>query len=125
LVFLENDSYKLCWDHARLTDKTVHLNRPGITFLDKAKEECAFTDTPIPLTHNLQATATEKPRQYQELAFEISKQWQLNKIIFFPLLLSAMGGIPNTLNLTLTDLNEPPRIPCQVQKVVVINIVLS
>jgi hypothetical protein len=41
---------------------------------DKTNKECAFTDIPIPLTHYLQAAVTEKPRQYQELAFEIRTQ---------------------------------------------------
>jgi hypothetical protein len=122
LVFLENDNYKLYCDHSLLTDTTVRLNRPDITLIAKASKECAFTDIPIPLTHSLQAIVTEKPSKYQEMAFDIRQRWQVNKIIVIPLRLPAMGVNPNTLNLSLTNLWVPPRLPSQVQKMVVLNI---
>jgi len=56
------------------------------------------------------------------MAFDIRKQWQVNKIIVIPLRLSAMGVNPNTLNLSLTNFCVPPRLPSQVQKKVVLNI---
>ena len=89
---------------------------------DKVNKECAFTDIPITLTHSLQTIVTDKPSKCQEMAFGITQQWQLNKIIVIPLRLSAMGVNPNTLNLSLTNLNVPPRQPSQVQKMVVLNI---
>jgi hypothetical protein len=36
--------------------------------------------------------------QISGLAFEIKQQWQLNKIIVIPLILSATMDIPNMLN---------------------------
>jgi hypothetical protein len=32
---LENENFKLYWNRSMLTDKTIPLNRPGITFMNK------------------------------------------------------------------------------------------
>jgi Na+/H+-translocating membrane pyrophosphatase len=55
------------------------------------------------------------------LAFDIKQQWQLNKITVIPLVLSAVGIIPSMLNQSLTNINLPPHILSQVQKVVMLN----
>jgi hypothetical protein len=31
----ENDNFKLYWNRSILTDKTIHFNRPDITFINK------------------------------------------------------------------------------------------
>jgi hypothetical protein len=46
--------------------------------------------------------------KYQELAVEIKQQWQLNKIIVIPLVLTATRIITNMLNQSLTALSLPP-----------------
>jgi len=66
--------------------------------IDRTNYEAAFIDIAIPLTHSLQATITEKQCQYQDLAFEMKQQCQLNKN-FILLVLSAMGVIPNMLTI--------------------------
>jgi len=60
--------------------------------------------TEIPLTHNLQATIPNKEHKYQELAFDIRQQWQMNKTVI-ALVLSATGVIPNMLNQSLANIN--------------------
>jgi hypothetical protein len=57
---------------------------------------------------------------YQELAFEIKQQLQLNKIIVIPLASSAVGGIPNMFNWSLTNLNLPLCLLSPLQTVVVL-----
>jgi hypothetical protein len=32
---LENENFKLYWNRSILTDKTIHFNRPDITFMNK------------------------------------------------------------------------------------------
>jgi len=44
---MENDNYKLYWDHSLLTDKSVHLNRPGITLFDKANKDVHSLTYPL------------------------------------------------------------------------------
>jgi hypothetical protein len=120
-IVLENDNYKLYWDRTLLMDKTILFNQPDITLADKTNKEAAFIDIAIPLTHNLKATITEKQRNHQDLAFEIKQQWQLNKIIVIPLVLSATAVISNMLNQSITTLNVPPHLLSQVQKMVILN----
>ena len=49
------------------------------------------------------------------MAFEVKQQWQLNKIIVIPLVLSAMFIITNMLNQSLTALTSPTCLLSQVQ----------
>jgi hypothetical protein len=67
-VFLANN-YQLYCDLTLLKAKTVHFNWPDIILADNTNKDAAFNDAAIPLTHNLQATNTEKQRKYKELAF--------------------------------------------------------
>ena len=92
-----------------------------MTVIDKTNKEVAFIGLAIPLTHNVQATNREKQSKCQDLAFEIKQQWQLNKIIVIPLVLSVTGLIPNMLNQSLTTLNLLALLLSQVQEVVVLS----
>jgi hypothetical protein len=56
------------------------------------------------------------------MAFDLRQQWQLNNIIVIQLRLSTVGVNPNRLNLSLTNLNVQPRLPSQVQKMVLLDI---
>jgi hypothetical protein len=58
----------------------------------------------IPLTHNLQATISNKHRKYKKLAFDIRQQWQKNKAVI-ALVLSATGVIPYMLNQSFANVN--------------------
>jgi hypothetical protein len=60
--------------------------------VDETKKKAAFIGVAIPLTHNIQATIAEKQSKYKDLTFETNQQWQLNKIIVIPLVLSAMSS---------------------------------
>ena len=51
------------WDCTLLTAITVPITMPDITLVDSTNKEAAFIDIAIPLTHNLQATVTEKTTQ--------------------------------------------------------------
>ena len=61
--------YKVYWDQALLTDKTVHFNRSYLTLVVKINGDVSFKDIAVPLLHALQATAAEIQYQYQELQF--------------------------------------------------------
>jgi len=55
------------------------------------------------------------------LALEIKQQWQLNKIIVIPLVLSATWIITNMLNQSFTAFSLPPCLLSQVQKADILN----
>jgi hypothetical protein len=81
--------------------------------------EAAFIDIAFPLTHSLQTTNTEKQSKYQ--VWRLKQQWQLNKFIVIPLVLSATVDIPNMLNQSHSAHNVPPHLLSQVQKVALLN----
>jgi len=39
---LENENFKLYWNRSILTDKTIHFNRPDITFMHKKTKNTFF-----------------------------------------------------------------------------------
>uniref|UniRef100_A0A2H1VMW0 SFRICE_006526 n=1 Tax=Spodoptera frugiperda TaxID=7108 RepID=A0A2H1VMW0_SPOFR len=77
---LENQSHKIYYDRAILTDKTIHYNRPDITMIDKQKKHTYIIDIAVPNTHNLQKTITEKIHKYTDLKEEIIRIWKMEKV---------------------------------------------
>jgi hypothetical protein len=120
-VDVGNDTHKLYWNCDLLTENTVYFNWPNIILVDRTIKEVAFIGIATQLTHNLQATITEKQSKYQELAFDNRQQWQLNKITVTPFVLAATPDIHNMLNQSLTAITLPPCLLSQVQKVIILN----
>ena len=92
---LENDNFKLYWNRSTLTDKTIHFNRPDITFMNKKTKNTFLIDIAVPNTHNL--AKTDKQNKYQELANEICAMWKQNTAQVIPLVISSTGLIPKSL----------------------------
>ncbi|CAH2106131.1 unnamed protein product [Euphydryas editha] len=118
---LENSTTKLYFDRAILTDRTVHYNRPDITFIDKTNKTGYLIDIAIPNTHNLQNTIAEKLSKYTELKDEITRLWKLQKVTIVPIVLSTTGVIPKQLHQSIKTLNLPPNIYILIQKAVILN----
>ncbi|CAH2107788.1 unnamed protein product [Euphydryas editha] len=112
---LENDTHKLYFDRAILTDRTIHYNRPDITLQDKSNKITYLIDIAVPNTHNLQKTISEKINKYTELKDEVARIWNQNKVYIIPIVLSTTGVIPNHLlhGLKLLQLNETLYIALQ------------
>jgi len=56
---LENENFKLYWNHNILSDKTIPFNRPDITFMNKKTKNTFLIDIPDANTHNLAKTLTK------------------------------------------------------------------
>jgi len=56
---LENENFKLQWNRSILTEKTIHFNRPDITFMNKKTKNTFLIDIAVPNTHNLAKTVTD------------------------------------------------------------------
>jgi len=65
---LENENFWLYWNLNKLTDKTILLNRPDITFMNKKTKNTFLIDIAVPNTHNLAKTINGRQNKYQELA---------------------------------------------------------
>jgi S-adenosylmethionine synthetase len=101
---LENDNFKLYWNHSIITDRTIPSNGPDITFTNKKTKNTFLIDIAIPNTHNLTKTITEKQNKYQELAKEIHDMWKQDAVQAVPIVISATGIIPKSLSQSLKRL---------------------
>jgi hypothetical protein len=75
--------------------------------MEETKKQDTFFDLKTPLTHNLQTTNANNDK-YQEVAFDIKKLWQPDKIIITPLVLSPTRAVRNMPNQSPNTLNVPP-----------------
>lgn len=118
---LENEFYKLYFDRAILTDKTVPYNRPDITFIDKINKTAQIIDIAIPNSHNIQNTFSEKLTKYQELKDEIIRMWKLKKVTIVPVVISTTGVVPKNLHQSIKTLDLPPYTYALLQKAAILN----
>jgi hypothetical protein len=76
------------------------------------KQEAAYIDTAVPITHNIRAPITEIKNKYSDLAFEIKQQWQLSTIAVTPQVSSATRVIPTCLTkISLSSVYVTPTLP--------------
>jgi hypothetical protein len=119
---LENDNFKLYWNHRILTDKTIPFNRPDVTFINKKIKNTFLIDITIPNTHNLAKTITDKQNKYNELANAICAMWKQNTAQVIPLLISSTGVIPKSLSQSLKRLNLHLNTYIQMHKSVILGV---
>jgi hypothetical protein len=105
-----------------ITDKTIHLNRPDITFMNKKTKNTLLIDIAVPNTHNLAKTKTDKQNKYQELANEICAVWKGNTAHMIPIAISSTAVIPKSLSQSIKRLNLHPNTYIQMQKSVIVQL---
>jgi hypothetical protein len=120
-TILENDTHKIYYDRAILTDRTIHYNRPDITILDKIHKTALLIDVAFPNTHNIQNTVTEKLSKYTDLKDEITRMWKLSNVTIVPLVISTTGVVPNQIHNAIEMLFLPPTSCILMQKAVILN----
>ena len=118
-AILEDQGRRIYWDRTIITDKTIHYNRPDITFLDKNNKSVFLIDIAVCNTHNLQTTYSEKLAKYLEI--ETKTQWRVTTVRIVPIIISTTGVIPRTLHTSLYTLNIPSPTYKLLQKAVILN----
>lgn len=118
---LESSNYKLYYDREIITDKTIHHNRPDITFVDKRQKIGYLIDITIPQTANLQTAHAEKITKYTELAAEVKALWHLQKVHIIPLVISCTGVVPNNIHKNLELIQMPKYTFKMMQKSIILN----
>lgn len=120
-TILENETHKLYYDRAILTDKIIQYNRPDLTLQEKRNKITFLIDIAVPNTHNLQKTISEKINKYSDLKVEVMRIWRQKKVYVVPIVLSTTGVIPKYLNrsLKLIELND--NIYIALQKAAILN----
>ncbi|KAL1448670.1 hypothetical protein WDU94_005640 [Cyamophila willieti] len=117
---LENQHYKIYWDNPIQTDKTIIANRPDIVLVNKGTKETFLIDVAIPNDNNVECKYNEKMKKYLELAIEIKRVWNQNKVYIIPFIISATGITPKSFKNSLVKLNLPEDIHTKAQKAVII-----
>ena len=85
---LENENFKLYWNHSTLTNKIIPFKQPNITPMNKkTKNNTILIDIAVPNTHNLGKTITDKQNKYQVLANEVCAMWKQKAAQVIPILL--------------------------------------
>ncbi|XP_052748311.1 uncharacterized protein LOC128200110 [Galleria mellonella] len=118
---LESATYKLYFDRAILTDKTIHYNRPDIILQNKTNKITYLIDIAVPNTHNIQKTIAEKISKYTELKDEITRLWKQEKVYVIPIVLSTTGVIPKHLHHSLKEIDLRKTLYTTLQKAVILN----
>jgi hypothetical protein len=83
-------------------------NRADIIILNKQQKLAYLLDMAVPNSHNITQTYNTKINKYLELSVVMRNLWCLEKISILPLIISAMGIIPQSLfkNLKILDLDN-------------------
>jgi hypothetical protein len=107
---------KSCFDRTVLTDIHIQHNRPDIIILNKQQKQAYLLDIAVPNSHNITQTYNTKINKYLELSVAMRNLWCLEKISILPLIISAMGIVPQSLfkNLKILDLEN--RLVVEIQK---------
>lgn len=121
LNVFENNNFTVYWDRSILTDRTTHHNRPDITVWNKLEAKVWLIDITVVNTNNLQTAYQTKISKYAELRRIITEQWRVNAVIIVPIVISATGVVPITLEKSLRTLNLPANLIIEIQKIVLLN----
>jgi hypothetical protein len=118
---VENGSSRIYFDRTLYTMNTRESNRPDITLINKIENKGYLLDIAVPLSHNLESTYNTKISKYSELAEDLKKQWNLERVIVVPIVLSSIGLIPKNLVRNIEALKIPLKTIRVMQKAVLID----
>jgi hypothetical protein len=103
---LQKSNYELYCIRSKITDRTVHNDKPHTFMLDTTIKKPYLIDTAIPNSHSLHSTIIEKLHKYTDLTEELKRMWQLQKPYTVPPVLSTVGIIPNKLYKSPTQCHQ-------------------
>ncbi|XP_045466652.1 uncharacterized protein LOC123675347 [Harmonia axyridis] len=120
-TLMENARYKLYWDSALVTDRSVMHNRPDITLFDNQRKTCMLLEFTIPADDNITRAYTEKITKYGDLAFQLKEMYDLKKISILPLIISTNGMVEAHLPENTKRLCLQPDVVSTSQKQVILS----
>ena len=117
---LENGHITLYWDRSIITDRTIVANKPDIVVIDRQARRTMIIDITIPHDENLVKAEKDKQIKYLDLAHEVVDMWNVDSAIVVPIVVSANGLIPNSLDNHLRRLGLGGWIKGLMQKAVLL-----
>lgn len=116
----ETAEHKLYWDRTIITDHTIPNNRPDLLLWNKITKECWIIDITNPAPANIKQKHNEKISKYLPLSAELKQVWGATNVRIVPIVIGAMGEIPNTLHDGLKELDLPAKLYIEMQKAVIL-----
>ena len=91
---VEIESATILWDFFIHTDRTIQVNKPGITIKDRKEKTCKLIDFTFPMDINIFAKDFEKLSKCKDFQIKVKNTWQL-KTSIIPLAVAALGLLKN------------------------------
>ena len=86
---VQNENFKIRWDFTIHCDYMIEARRPDIVIVDKVKKETMNTDVAISGDKRVCDKEREKIEKYSLLKDEISRLWQMKKVVVIPIVVGA------------------------------------
>ena len=107
------------WNKPIQTDRKVAHNKPDIVVIERKERRWFIIDFAIPMDHRVRAKEDIKVDTYLDLAAEVRRQYRV-KTEIVPVVIGALGTVPNRLEESLEKLGIPDVIS-SLQKSVLIS----
>ena len=107
---IENKNFKTLCDFTIQCDHTIEARRPDIVVVDKVKKEKMIIDIAIPEDTRVCDKERDKIEKYSLLKDEITRLWQMKKVVVIPIVVGALGTITAKLEKFIESLGIDIRI---------------
>ena len=98
------------WDFDIETVHIISAKRPDLTIINnKKKENLKIVDYTVPADHRIKLKESKKRDEYQDLARELEKLWNM-KVTIIPILIGAFGTVTRGLLKGQEDLEVGRRV---------------
>ena len=82
----------------------MNHNQLDIVIHDKEKNECKIIDVSCPFDGRVIEREEEKGEKYEDLRMEVTKLWNVRKVVIIPIIIGALGTLSKTLRDILSNL---------------------
>lgn len=112
-------SVVIFWNKPIHTDRKVAHNKPDIVVIERKEKKWYIIDFAVPMDHRVRVKEDIKVDTYLDLAAEVRRQYHV-KTEIVPVVIGALGTVPNRLEESLEKLGLPDII-ASLQKSVLIS----
>lgn len=121
---IENETCKIFWNFSFSTTRQLTATKPDIVLLDKTTRSMYVIEFSAPAETNVVAKETEKRTKYQDLLFELRKQYPEYSVKLIVLIIGVLGGAKPSLLASIKAIPACQRnaesLACRMQKAVLI-----
>ena len=102
--FKENDAWKLYWDFAFDTERSVEYNRPDIVVILKETKEMIIMEGSTPGDMNLTPRTDDKCEKYFKLASQLKALHDLKSFKLIDIIIGATGTVMSSTKKNFQEL---------------------